>query len=75
MILNIDYDPKRVLAQREGRILIKVPFYSAFGTGCHLATTKGHTAEDFEKARTCKAGRTVFVGQRGGLSWEGYPRD
>ncbi len=69
MILKIDYDPKQVIHQGEGRILLKVNYYSAFASSVHLATTRGETISDFNN-NDAKSGKTVFVGVNGGLSLE-----
>ncbi len=67
MILKIDFRPEDVIFQGKGRILLKLNYYASFSNGCHLATTEGTTQKEFDKNKA-KASKTVFVGQKGGLS-------
>ena len=59
----------KVLKSSETEIIVKVPFYSAFGTVAYICATEGSTLEDYEASENFK-GKTLFVGLHGGLSLE-----
>jgi hypothetical protein len=67
MILSIQFDERNVLEKSPGRILLRVKYYAAYAEGCYLATTRGTTAEDFDKADKAQGHKHVMVGQRGGI--------
>jgi hypothetical protein len=69
MLLKIDYDPKDVIMNEEGRLVVKVPYYSAIGLGASLFTCSGDTLEEFNKAINGKHSH-LWVGHNGGLSLE-----
>jgi hypothetical protein len=67
MLLSIDVKPEDVVFNKGGRIIIKVRYYSQFATAASLITVKGETKKDFDKNKGI-ANKTLFVGQKGGLS-------
>lgn len=69
MIARITWDPKDVLESGPGFIIIKCDYYSQFAQVLWIATTKGHTLEDYQKSKKFK-GKRVYVGQNGGISVE-----
>lgn len=68
MLLKIDFKQNDVVFQDDGRIVLNVKYFSEFADGCHLSTVKGETEEDFSKGKGISS-KTVFVGQKGGLSF------
>lgn len=70
MILKIDFDPSSVIYKnlKSGRILLKCRYYSAYSSACHLATTEGTIKKDFDTAPKAKGSKTVFIGNKGGIS-------
>ena len=69
MLLKIDYEPNQVVFNEEGRLVIRLNYYAAYARGIHLATVKGSTMQDFRENDVLKS-KSVFVGQRGGISIE-----
>ena len=67
MLLKIDVNPEHILQNENGRIVIKLRYYSTFATGVHLATVKGETLKDFENNKI-KRSKSIFVGTKGGIS-------
>jgi len=68
MLLKIDVRPEDIIQNTRGRLIIKLHYYAAFATGPHLNTVEGSTLEDFERNKA-KAGKTIFVGSKGGISF------
>ena len=69
MLLKIDVRPEDIIFNENGRIIIKLHYYSEFATAAHICTVKGETKEDFDKNGS-QASKNVFVGQRGGITLE-----
>ena len=69
MLLKIDYKEEDIVFKGKGRIILNCRFYAQFATLLHLATTSGHTKQDFQK-NDCLKDKQVFVGQKGGISIE-----
>ena len=69
MLLKIDYDPKDVIEQSDGRIVLKLHFFSAYAQGAHLCTVEGESARDF-RINPVRRAKALFVGQNGGISLE-----
>lgn len=67
MLLKIDVNSEDILINKNGRIIIKLHYYSRFATGAHLVTVKGNTLEDFKK-NNANYIKSLFVGQNGGIS-------
>lgn len=69
MLLKIEYDESQVIKKTDKSIILNVQYYSEFANGPWICTVKGTTVEDFE-ANDLLTGKTIFIGQRGGLSLE-----
>jgi len=69
MLLKIDFNENDVVYKGKGRIILKVNYYSQFATGPHFNTVNGYTKEDFD-ANPALKGKTMFIGQKGGISIE-----
>lgn len=69
MLLKVDFNQDNVVYQRNGRIILKCNYYSAFATLLSLVTVRGSTKEDFEKNDALK-NKQLFVGNNGGISVE-----
>jgi hypothetical protein len=67
MLLKIDFKPEDVVYNKNGRLILKVKFFSAFATAAHMCTVEGHTAEDFGKNKMLNQ-KNLFVGQRGAIT-------
>jgi hypothetical protein len=70
MLLKIDVNPKDIVFNENGRIIIKLEYYSQFATAAHLSTVSGSTKKDFDTAKSVKKQKTLFVGTVGGISLE-----
>ena len=68
MLLRINFDEKNVIDKGKSWVTLKVKYYAEFANGCYLATVKGSTKKDFDDAPKSLSGKTVFVGQKGGIS-------
>jgi hypothetical protein len=64
VILKIEVDPNRVIYRDDRIILVDVPNVVDLNHGCHLATTEGHTVNEFHK-NDGKSNKTVLISQRG----------
>ena len=65
MLLKIDFDPKHVVMQSEGRLVIKLP--TAEGrVAARLCSVRGQTAEDFVK-NPVKVEARLVVGVTGAI--------
>ena len=69
MLLKIDVKPEDILENKNGRIIIKLHYYSEFSLGAYLCTTEGQTVEDFTIHKVKKS-RNLLIGNNGGISIE-----
>lgn len=67
MLLKIDVKPEDILMNKNGRIIIKLHYYSRFAIGAHLCTVKGNTLKDF-KDNNVNHSKNLFIGSNGGIS-------
>lgn len=69
MLLKIDVKPEDIIQNKNGRIIIKINYFSAFGIAAHLCTVDGETIEEFQENKVKKSS-VLFVGSSGGISLE-----
>lgn len=69
MLLKIDIQNGEILQNKNGRIIIKLKYYSQYATAAHLCTVEGETLADFENNKA-KSAKQLVVGSSGGLSLE-----
>lgn len=75
MVLVIDVDQRNVLLQEDGRMIIKLKYYSEFATAASMVAVEAETADEarelLDKPRGTKGvkrHKTLHVGVNGGMS-------
>lgn len=71
MILVIDVKPEDILFNKNGRIAIKLHYYSEFSNAAYMWTAEGNRYSNSDDVKVKKKA-ILNVGQQGGLSlWKG----